>query len=303
MSEIILHHYELSPFSEKIRRVLAYKQLPWRAVQQPIMAPKPELTPLTGGYRRIPVMQIDADIYCDTALIARTLERLYPQPAIMPAAIAGQIELIEDWADHRLFLHAVPPTVVGLMAALPPGFLEDRAAMTPMFNGDAMVNAAPHALEQLRYALDFLDRQLRESPFVCGGNFTLADAACFHPVNFALNNPHLTVEVDSRPALAAWHKRIAAFGPGKAEPMSGAEALEIARAAEPMDVDGTSVADAGYAPGDTVRIVADDYGTETTVGSVVRVRPNQVTVVRVDPDLGSLAVHYPRAGYRIDKVN
>ena len=69
MSDVILHHYALSPFSEKVRRVLAYKQIPWRAVEQPIMAPKPDLRPLTAGYRRVPVMQIGADVYCDTAVI------------------------------------------------------------------------------------------------------------------------------------------------------------------------------------------------------------------------------------------
>ena len=91
MTDMILHHYDLSPFSEKIRRILVFKQLPWRAVEQPIMAPKPDLTPLTGGYRRIPVMQIGADIYCDTALIARELEKRYPTPAVIPAALAGSI--------------------------------------------------------------------------------------------------------------------------------------------------------------------------------------------------------------------
>ena len=78
MAEIIFHHYALSPFSEKIRRILAFKGLLWRAVDQPLMMPKPDLIALTGGYRRIPVLQIGADVYCDTALIARRLDTLYP---------------------------------------------------------------------------------------------------------------------------------------------------------------------------------------------------------------------------------
>jgi glutathione S-transferase len=55
MSEIILHHYPESHFAEKIRRILAYKGRPWRGVEQPFMMPKPDLIPLTGGNRRIPV--------------------------------------------------------------------------------------------------------------------------------------------------------------------------------------------------------------------------------------------------------
>ena len=102
MSDIIFHHYALSPFSEKIRRILAYKKLAWHAVDQPLMMPKPDLIALTGGYRRIPVLQMGADVYCDTALIARHLDALYPDRPVLPAAQAGLIAMLEDWADHVL---------------------------------------------------------------------------------------------------------------------------------------------------------------------------------------------------------
>src|SRR6185503_3187288 len=52
---LILHQYATSPFSEKVRKLFAHKRAPWFAVEQPNMMPKPELVPLTGGYRRIPV--------------------------------------------------------------------------------------------------------------------------------------------------------------------------------------------------------------------------------------------------------
>jgi len=302
MSHIILHHYDLSPFSEKIRRILAYKKIPWCAVEQPLMAPKPELTPLTGGYRRIPVMQIGADVYCDTALIARELEARFPEPTIIPASLAGSIAVIEDWADHRLFMFAVPPTLMGLMDALPPGFLDDRAAMTPAFNEDALAGAAPHALGQFRHALGELDSQLGESPYLLGDDFTLADAACFHVVNFMLNNPELGVEMETRPALGAWHQRIAGFGPGDVTAMAAADALGVAREASPAATSSESQDAPDFGIGDTVTIVADDYGQETTTGNVTQILANRVTVVREDADLGTVAVHYPRAGYRISRA-
>ena len=74
MSQPILHHYPTSPFAEKIRLILGYKKLAWQSVIIPRIMPKPDLTALTGGYRRTPVMQIGADIYCDTALIADVLD-------------------------------------------------------------------------------------------------------------------------------------------------------------------------------------------------------------------------------------
>ena len=59
----ILHHYERSNFSEKARLLLAVKGLSWRSVEVPSTAPKPDFTPLTGGHRRTPALQIGADIY------------------------------------------------------------------------------------------------------------------------------------------------------------------------------------------------------------------------------------------------
>lgn len=301
MTDVILHHYELSPFSEKIRRILAFKGVAWRAVEQPVMAPKPELTPLTGGYRRIPVMQIGADVYCDTALIARRLEALYPEPPVLPAALAGACAMIEDWADHRLFMLVVPPTIVELLDQLPEGFLEDRAAMTPGFSREALIGAAPHALAQSCHAFDELDRQLANSSFLLGDAFTLADAACFHPVRFLMNSPRLAAEVEARPALATWVHRITDFGPGEVAPLAGTDALAIAREAAPYDIGGDSITADDFALGDEVTVVADDYGQETTVGEVVRIRANDITLLREDPDLGAIAVHYPRAGYRVSR--
>ncbi|MEX2479426.1 MAG: glutathione S-transferase family protein [Gammaproteobacteria bacterium] len=299
MHELILHHYELSPFSEKIRRILAFKDVPWRAVEQPVIAPKPELTPLTGGYRRIPVLQIGADVYCDTALIARRIEALHPQPATLPAAQAGAIALIEDWADHRLFMHCVPPVVVDLIDALPQGFLEDRAQMSPGFTREALTAGAPHALGQALQALDRLNSQLQCSSYLLGEAFTLADAACYHPVRFMQNSPTLALHVEARPGLAAWCARIAGFGAGRVTPLTAAAALEIARTAAPEDIAGAALPDAPHARGQMVEIVADDYGREKTTGRVERIRQDEVVVVRTDPALGEIAVHYPRAGYRI----
>ena len=49
--ELILHHYDMSPYAEKVRLMMGVKSLAWRSVQMPIVMPKPDLTELTGGYR------------------------------------------------------------------------------------------------------------------------------------------------------------------------------------------------------------------------------------------------------------
>lgn len=72
-SEIIFHAYPQSPVAEKVRVAFGIKGLAWRSVEIPRLPPKPMLTALTGGYRRTPVMQIGADIYCDSQCIIREL--------------------------------------------------------------------------------------------------------------------------------------------------------------------------------------------------------------------------------------
>ena len=111
MKQLILHHYPMSPFAEKIRLVMGFKGLHWSSVNIPNIMPKPDLTALTGGYRRTPVLQIGADIYCDTALIADVIEALAPQPTLYPQGIAGASRILAQWADSTLFWTAIPYTM------------------------------------------------------------------------------------------------------------------------------------------------------------------------------------------------
>ena len=59
---IILHHFEKSPFSEKVRVVFGLKQISWTSVIVSRTMPRPDLMPITGGYRRTPTLQIGADV-------------------------------------------------------------------------------------------------------------------------------------------------------------------------------------------------------------------------------------------------
>ena len=99
MTDIILHHYETSPYSEKVRLGLGLKGLTWASVEIPVIMPKPDLTALTGGYRKTPVLQIGADIYCDSQLIMRELERLHPSPSFYPAGRGAADGLVGEGGE------------------------------------------------------------------------------------------------------------------------------------------------------------------------------------------------------------
>src|SRR5256885_8895938 len=123
--QLILHHYASSPFSEKIRLVMGYKKLVWYSVIVPAILPKPDVVALTGGYRRTPFLQVGADVWCDTALMCRVIDRFAPKPPLYPDAAGGVQEAIAPWADTALFWTAVPYTLQPagaqhLLARLPP---------------------------------------------------------------------------------------------------------------------------------------------------------------------------------------
>src|ERR1700729_3493180 len=111
MSELILHHYAMSPFSEKIRLIMGFKRLAWRGVSIPNVMPKPDVIALTGGYRKTPILQIGADIYCDTSLIAEVVEAMAPSPTLYPKAAAAASRTLAQWADSTLFWTAVAYTL------------------------------------------------------------------------------------------------------------------------------------------------------------------------------------------------
>ena len=166
---LILHHYDASPFSEKIRKIFGMKRLAWRAVEQPSMMPKPDLIPLTGGYRRIPVLQIGADVYCDTQLIVRVLERLHPTPTLYPGASEGTCQAWNLWADRLVFLPAVATVFAETWQLLPPGFIEDRTRMVPGRDFSAIPKEGPHAREQLRALLAVIEAALGDGrPYLLG---------------------------------------------------------------------------------------------------------------------------------------
>ena len=298
MDEIILHHYDLSPFSEKIRKILAFKGFAWRGVEQPIIAPKPKLTPLTGGYRKIPVLQIGADIYCDTALIVHVLEERKPEPSCFAGGV-GAHEIVAHWADHWLFLAAVPPAIVKIIDALPPDFIKDRQAMSPGFSTENFVASVPDCRSRLSAAIDWLDAQLREREYLLGSTFGVADAACFHPLWFLRSDPEIFGWITVRPALRRWFERIDAMGRGEVTPLDPDEALDIARRSLPLREGSEGTDPNGLEPGERVTVVADDYGVEKVSGKLVSTSAREIVLRREDPSVGEVIVHFPRVGFRV----
>lgn len=302
MSGIILHHYDTSPFSEKVRLMLGLKGLAWDSVQAPVIMPKPELTPLTGGYRRIPVLQIGADIYCDTQVILAEIEARTPTPR----AVFGADWAVNFWADRQFFGVTVPIIFGELGDATTPEFIADREKLSGRpFNVEAMKAAAGFMRPQWRAQAAWIEAGLAGGDWLSGETPGLADIAAYMNIWFlARNLPGLADELlAGLPRTQAWRGRVSAIGHGQRREISGADALAAAKEAAPGPAPANDAADPlGLSPGTAVTVCADDYGRDLVAGTLVAATPDRVVIARTSPELGETQIHFPRAGYIVGKA-
>lgn len=307
MSELILHHYPASPVSEKVRVALGIKQLPWRSVEIPRVPPKPDVTPLTGGYRRTPFMQVGADIYCDSQCILRELHRRHPKPDFFPGHSEGVTWALGRWTDTA-FDSAVRLSIGANADQLPENFLQDRGRL--FFGRDWKVEelkaAIPHAAAQVRAQFGWIEAQLADGrSFLMGVVPGLFDAMCYYLVWFVRarwqEGPALIAQF---PRIEAWELRVKSIGHGLPKPMTAAEAIELARDSSPRTPEGEDPNDPQkLRVGQQVSVVADADSGETPVhGTVRRVDAYSIAILRDDPRVGTVCVHFPRVGYRVSRT-
>ena len=300
MTDIILHHYDTSPYAEKVRTGLGLKGLAWASVELPQIMPKPNLTALTGGYRKTPVLQIGADIYCDSQLIMRELERRHPTPSFYPAG-RGAADALAWWAEKTMFLPAVSIAFAKRPEVLPKGFLEDRAKFSGRnIDPVVMLAAVPNQLDQLRAHFDWLDQTLADGrSFLQGRAVGLSDLAAYHPVWYLRQNfGSAAAPLDGFPRLLSWAERVAAIGHGRRSPMTSEQALDVARTATSIAKASTDAKDPnGRKPGQVVSVTPDDTGRDPVIGELVTSGIDEIVIRRRDPAIGEVCVHFPRAGF------
>lgn len=307
MPDLILHHYPMSPFSEKVRAVLGFKKLAWQSVLIPTVMPKPDLLALTGGYRKTPVLQIGADIYCDTALICDVLEHIQPSPSLYPEGQKGLARTLAQWADSTLFWAAMgynlqKPGMAELFAGVPldavKAFAADRSAMAQGMSRPRPLDATGAYKSYVRRIADMLDGQ----DFLLGDAPCMADFAAYHPLWFTRTQvPGMAGILQATPVVLGWLDRMAALGHGQLSRLTAAEAIAVCAGA-PLAAavnDDYFQDDHGIALGSRVSVSAESFGAEPTVGELVAATRTRYTLRRLDARAGWVQVHFPRIGYAL----
>ncbi len=312
MQDIYFHHYPMSPFAEKVRAIFGFKGMAWKSVHQPQIMPKPDLQALTGGYRRIPVLQVGNDVVCDTALICDVLEHLSPEKTLYPMGIKGVARTVAQWADSTLFGTAMafnfsPAGAAAAFAGRPPevlkAFAEDRKAMRGGAPRMHPSDATPAYKSYLRRINSMLDGQ----DFLLGKLPSAADFAVYHPLWFTRNLPAIAGVLDATPAVLTWMDRIQAFGHGHMEKSNAIESIAACaiykRTSGIFDIKNDIFQDEHNIPlGSQVSITAESFGLEPSAGELVAATRTRYTLRRMDARAGEVFVHFPRIGFILKKV-
>ena len=308
MSETLtLHHYDASPYAEKIRLMLGWKGLRWHSVLSPPQPPRPNVDPLSGGYRRIPMGQIGADVFCDTFVIAQEVARLADAPELDPERATGDAAAIVARAEGDVFFAAIssvpPATLLGtiLRTVGPFGmvkFVLDRARMMQSANVKAPQGEAARSI--LRAYLDDLEQRLTGRDFLTDATPAIADFAAFHPLWLHVRSRRRPI--DARYVhLVRWYERMEALGHGTREEIGAEQAFEAARSAKPRPLP-ASTGDADTRIGRRVSIAPTDYGTVPVAGHLVAATPSRYIVARETDRFGTIHVHFPRRGFALTEA-
>jgi glutathione S-transferase len=244
-NDLILYHYPASPYAEKVRLLASCLDVPWRSVEVAIQPPRNTLALLAGGYRRIPVMQIGADIFCDTAIIS---EEIIDRSKQTLAACDDGSQALAQRAETDVFFAAIRQnsplkTALGLTWMLGlkgmMAFAKDRASFSA---GHKPAEQSPAAAKRVfREFLNDLEQQLVGKRYVSGASPSLSDFCCYHPIflaqGFKSIKPHQIPET-----VRSWMTRMAEIGWGDYANVEASDALEIAKMQDPRSLPSVDVA-------------------------------------------------------------
>ncbi|MBM70735.1 MAG: glutathione S-transferase [Haliea sp.] len=303
--ELILHHFDISPFAEKIRLALGLKGLAWRSVEIPLVMPKPDLTALTGGYRKTPVLQIGADVYCDTQRIAWELESRFPErPSLFPGASRGICLALSAWSDS-VFFRPGAGLSMGTNEGLPEAILKDRKAFFNFLDFSTLDAQLPHLYAAFEAQLHLLDSMLADGrPYVLGDAPSWADILGYFPVWMCRGNIRDGDALLTQWRwLPGWEQRVKSIGHGERSELDAESALAIARASgSTVQVAVSSAHLPGVQQGTAVTVTPEDYGAVPVAGELMRLTSEDIAIRRTDSRAGEVVVHFPRAGYRVEPL-
>ncbi|KAI9368312.1 hypothetical protein BJX61DRAFT_537356 [Aspergillus egyptiacus] len=304
---VILFHYPHSPFAARVLYYLALRGIQYDQCIQPQILPRPDLARLGIRYRRIPLLSIGRDVYLDSPMILRALERVE--------------------SEKPPFSHTATPEQRGLEQLLAKFTLETSLFVKIMMGGGDfdfvgfVLATRPDAIVAVKNAIEFLETTLLADgrQWLAGTEApSLADIEMVWPLHWLFSTPgalpedHISASLF--PKVFAWVDRFqtavsAAQQSLRApETFSGEQVAELLKGmtadetADVIDEGDPLVQASGLHKGQLVQLWPTDSGfTHKTVGRLLGLTGKEITIETVEGDV-SVRVHAPRHGFQVAAV-
>tara|TARA_E500000075_G_scaffold53691_1_gene48295 strand:- start:7 stop:939 length:933 start_codon:yes stop_codon:yes gene_type:complete len=298
---LILHQYDISPFSQKAQKMMGLKGLSWQSVEMPMIAPKPDVEALTGGYRGTPVLQIGRDVFIDNWMIARALDDFDSNGPAINAQGGLREAALYAWGE-RLFTPLLHAALAAYQSEWDADFLADRKQVFPDVDFDTLAADDLDRRSQVRSYLGTVESQLGLGQDFLGG--VQADGWDIHVwgmvwmIHSAL--PALMPIVGTLPRLTDWYERMSALGTGDREDVEIDVAWQALKDGPARSLPKTSAQEPlAQWVGEAVDISAGSADRGSASGRLLAVDQEQV-VLGVEPISGESAqVWFPRFGYHL----
>jgi glutathione S-transferase len=221
---LILHQYHLSPYNEKLQRMLNYKGIPFEekywllADRKKVRAFNP-----TG---KLPALEHEGRMTCDSTDAAHYIEERFPQKPLIPddPRQRGQVHVLEDWADESLYFYEMHLrfTTPGNRERNIPRMVEHESAflrwLLPRVVPGGIVKITENqgigrkSLEQLLVDVErhlrAVDGMLDGSDWLVGSGLTLGDLAVYAMFQ-ALRDADMALAIMQKyPAVTGWMARV-----------------------------------------------------------------------------------------------
>lgn len=299
----LLHHYEASPYAEKIRLMFGVSGAAWGSVLSPPFPPRPNVDPLAGGYRRIPVAQLGADIFCDTSLISAEVAAFTERSELSPGIEDADARALAERAEGDVFFAAitsVPPLKLLGKLLLTNGpfatmkFVKDRTGM--MKGASVRPPQGEAAVSVFDAFLNDLNSFLADRDYLQGSAPTYADFCAHHPVWLSRNvgGPKPLRDYAN---VKRWLAAMDGLGHGRREEKGPEVAFKEAETFEPRQL--PADAESHDAVGKKVSIAPADYGKVAVTGTLVAANDERYIVARSTDRFGTIHVHFAKDGYVI----
>jgi glutathione S-transferase len=222
---IVLYQFAISPFCDKIRRVLHLKKIPYRTHEIPLLE-TPTTLKRVNPIGKVPALDDGGRVIADSTEIARYLDDKVPAPPLYPSSPRDRAlcHVLEDWADESLYFyevrmrltfpHNARRTIDALTKEEPAAVRKLAPYLVPQVMrlqaGQQGIGKKPEAMvvREAERHVDAVAALLDGASWLVGGAISIADIAVFAQLHCIRTTDEGGPMIAARPAVAAWMDRV-----------------------------------------------------------------------------------------------